>query len=91
MSQQPQLDKATIDMPNAIFGGTDPPHFWYILGDIFYDQTGNNHMNLLFPKYTKAVKQAIIQMTPGNHDFWISSAPPPVGGDPVGWGVQQWY
>jgi len=63
----------STELLNAIsaHGDTD---FWMLLGDNFYDQTGEITANW-FNALSSKTKSMVYGTVPGNHDFWIMSAP----------------
>lgn len=76
---------------NAIHDGHTDTHYWSILGDNFYDQSGDPTSSW-FNALSLSTKTRLLVSFPGNHDFWIT-------GDPVTWtnkdqqsnGFMQWY
>jgi len=70
----------------------DDSHYWMILGDNFYDQTGYA-TDAWFAKLSLATKSKIIGSVAGNHDYWVHGSPsayvPKV--DQVGNGFMQYY
>ncbi|CAE7491601.1 desi1 [Symbiodinium microadriaticum] len=58
---------------NAIHAHDDSD-FWMVLGDNFYDQTGEITAEW-FAALSPETKSRVYGSVPGNHDFWILSAP----------------
>lgn len=63
----------TIELLNAI-NSHDDTHFWMILGDNFYDQSGDP-TSTWFNALSKQSKSKIFGTIPGNHDFWVNGSP----------------
>lgn len=66
------LNRST-ELLNAINSHEDS-NFWMILGDNFYDQSGEPTAQW-FSKLTPQTKAKVYASVPGNHDFWILSSP----------------
>ena len=78
---------ALIDM----FAKHDDIDYWGILGDNFYDQSGDitaqEYAKLSLPTLSK-----IMLSVPGNHDYWVLGSPlVGTGADQFGNGFMQWY
>jgi len=52
-------------------GGID---FWMILGDNFYDRSGELSSQF-FSMLTAKAKSKIFAASPGNHDYWVGGSP----------------
>lgn len=69
----------------------DDTDFWAILGDNFYDRTGEI-TRAMYDKFTLATKSKMMMTVPGNHDYWVVGTP---GGgttaDQYANGHMQWY
>lgn len=63
----------TIELLNAI-NAHDDSHFFMILGDNFYDQSGEA-TSTWFNALSKESKSKVMASVPGNHDFWINASP----------------
>lgn len=63
----------SVELLNAINAHNDSD-FWMILGDNFYDVNGNVTQEW-FAALSKETKSRVYATLPGNHDFWILSAP----------------
>jgi hypothetical protein len=65
--------------------------YWQILGDNFYDQEGAQSSQW-FAGLSDASKSKMFATVPGNHDFWVNSAPKLyVPNDQLGNGFIQFY
>lgn len=75
---------------NAI-NAHDDVQYWSILGDNFYDQSGEGTA-MWFNALSKESKTKIFSSTPGNHDFWVNGGPRlRVKKDQLGNGFMQYY
>lgn len=63
----------SVELLNAIHAHEDSD-FWMILGDNFYDVNGNITQEW-FGALSKETKSRVYGTLPGNHDFWVLSAP----------------
>lgn len=78
------------ELLNAMIA-TGEIEYWQILGDNFYDQTGDAS-STWFASLSDATKSKILATTPGNHDFWVNSSPTlSVPWDQYGNGLMQFY
>jgi hypothetical protein len=69
----------------------DDSNFWMILGDNFYDQSGEP-TSAWFAALSKQTKSKVFGSVPGNHDFWIFSSPVVwTKRDQLGNGFMQFY
>lgn len=85
-----QMFNHTIELLNAI-NSHDDTHFWMILGDNFYDQSGLPTAQW-FAGLSQQTKTKILGSVPGNHDFWVNSSPQLwTKKDQQGNGFMQWY
>lgn len=65
--------------------------YWMMLGDNFYDQRGEATQSF-FSSISKRSATTLFGTTPGNHDFWVHSAPKVwVPNDQLGHGFIQYY
>jgi hypothetical protein len=70
---------------------TNEISYWQILGDNFYDQKGDASSTWM-AALSDQTKAKIFTATPGNHDFWVNSAPKlSVAKDQYGNGFLQFY
>lgn len=85
-----QLPDRIPGLINTFAGGADTD-FWGILGDNFYDRTGEISTSI-FSKISLQAKSKIFTSVTGNHDFWILGTPG-VGtrADQCGNGHMQFY
>lgn len=78
------------EMLHAIMSDTDTD-FWSILGDNFYDRTGEI-TRAMYDNFTLATKSKMMITVAGNHDYWVMGTP---GGgttaDQYANGHMQWY
>eukprot|EP01063_Lacrimia_lanifica_P014172 TRINITY_DN20813_c0_g1_i1.p1 TRINITY_DN20813_c0_g1~~TRINITY_DN20813_c0_g1_i1.p1 ORF type:complete len:522 (+),score=168.85 TRINITY_DN20813_c0_g1_i1:53-1618(+) len=72
-----------------LFGGDAETAFWGVLGDNWYDQTGETTASV-FAKLSLELKAKLMLTVAGNHDYWIV-APPGTSADQFGNGHMQWY
>jgi hypothetical protein len=80
----------SIELLNAINSHEDV-HYWQILGDNFYDQSGE-YSSEWFNLLSQQSKQKIFHTVPGNHDFWVNASPKLyVPKDQLGNGFMQFY
>lgn len=80
----------TTELLNAI-NSFDDVSFWNILGDNFYDQSGEASA-AWFAALSAASKAKVMGSVPGNHDFWVNSSPQLyVPKDQLGHGFMQFY
>lgn len=80
----------TTELLNAI-NAWDDTHFWQILGDNFYDQTGDPTKSW-FMALSQKTKSKVFATTPGNHDFWVKGSPSLYTiADQLGNGFMQFY
>lgn len=80
----------TIELLNAINAHSDVS-FWQILGDNFYDQSGDA-TSTFFQALSQESKSKVFATVPGNHDYWVNGAPYlHVPKDQVGNGFMQFY
>jgi len=80
----------TIELLNAM-GSHDDFHYWSILGDNFYDQSGEPTATW-FSALSKEIKSKVMGTVPGNHDFWVNANPKLwVKKDQLGNGFMQFY
>jgi len=80
----------SLEILNAM-NANDDLSYWQILGDNFYDQAGNVSSQW-FAGLTSQSKSKMFAATPGNHDFWVNSAPNLyVPNDQLGNGFMQFY
>ena len=80
----------TVELLNAI-NSHDDVHYWNILGDNFYDQSGTAS-ETFFKALSKATKSKMFGTVPGNHDFWVNASPKLwVKKDQLGNGFFQFY
>lgn len=87
---QMNIFNRTLQLLNLINSNNDF-NFWMILGDNFYDQTGNI-TKTWFNSLSKESKSKVFGTVPGNHDFWIMSAPTVwTRKDQLGNGFMQYY
>lgn len=85
-----QMYDRTIALLNAI-NAHDDNSFWQILGDNFYDQTGEASASW-FNGLSMATKSKVFASVPGNHDFWVNAMPVlEVPADQLGNGFMQFY
>jgi len=63
----------TTELLNAINAFEDVS-FWNILGDNFYDQSGEASA-AWFAALSPASKAKVMGSVPGNHDFWVNASP----------------
>lgn len=69
----------------------DDVHFWNVLGDNFYDQTGDLTSSW-FNALSKKTKTKVLGSIPGNHDFWVNASPQLwTKKDQLGNGFMQFY
>lgn len=66
------FDRVT-QLLNAIFLHDDIS-YWGILGDNFYDQSGDPTSDW-FAALSQNTKSSILISAPGNHDYWVGGAP----------------
>jgi len=89
-AQKFQMYNHTLELLNAI-NANDDISYWQILGDNFYDQVGDASSDW-FSGLTDASKSKMFATVPGNHDFWVNSAPKLyVPNDQLGNGFMQFY
>jgi len=75
---------------NTIFKHSDV-HYWSILGDNFYDQSGLPSKSW-FTALSKDVKSQPLLTVPGNHDYWVHGSPSAwTNADQLGNGFMQFY
>lgn len=80
----------SLELLNAI-NAFDDVSYWQILGDNFYDQEGDLSESW-FAGLSSASKSKMFATVPGNHDFWVNSAPKVyVPNDQLGNGFMQFY
>jgi hypothetical protein len=80
----------SLELLNAI-NAHDDVSYWQILGDNFYDQQGAASSSW-FAGLTSQSKSKMFAAVPGNHDFWVNSAPKLyVPKDQLGNGFMQFY
>eukprot|EP01034_Spumella_vulgaris_P034548 gene34548-42612_t len=85
-----QMYNHTLELLNAI-NGHDDISYWQILGDNFYDQEGDQTSSF-FAGLSDNSKSKMFATVPGNHDFWVNSAPKLyVPNDQLGNGFIQFY
>jgi hypothetical protein len=85
-----QTFERTTQLLNAI-GAFDDVHFYQILGDNFYDQSGDASSSW-FQSLSTAMKAKFFSTVPGNHDFWVNASPKLwVPKDQLGTGFMQFY
>lgn len=76
---------------NAIHDGHTDTHFWSILGDNFYDQSGEP-TSTWFNALSLSTKTRIMGSFPGNHDIWVAGTPDSwTKKDQQANGFMQWY
>ena len=73
-----------------MFVGDGNTSFWGVLGDNWYDRTGETSASV-FEKINMAVKAKIMLAVAGNHDYWIVSPLVTTTADQFGNGHFQWY
>jgi hypothetical protein len=80
----------SLELLNAI-NAYDDVSYWQILGDNFYDQEGAASSSW-FAGLSSQSKSKLFATVPGNHDFWVNSAPKLyVPNDQLGNGFMQFY
>ena len=80
----------SLELLNAI-NSFDDVSYWQILGDNFYDQEGDATSSW-FAGLSSQSKSKMFATVPGNHDFWVNSAPKLyVPNDQLGNGFMQFY
>lgn len=80
----------SLELLNAINAHEDVS-YWQILGDNFYDQEGAVS-STWFAGLSSESKSKMFSTVPGNHDFWVNSAPKLyVPKDQLGNGFMQFY
>jgi hypothetical protein len=85
-----QMFNHTVELLNAINAHSDVS-FWQILGDNFYDQTGDP-TSTFFQALSQETKSKVFATVPGNHDYWVHGAPfLHVPNDQLGNGFMQFY
>ena len=73
------------------FAKHDDVSFWGILGDNFYDQTGDMSARE-YAKLSLATQSKITLHVPGNHDYWVMGSPAlGTRSDQYANGFMQWY
>ena len=73
-----------------MFAGDGNSSFWGVLGDNWYDRTGEA-TKAVFEKIDMGVKSKIFLTVAGNHDYWIVSPTVSTTADQYGNGHFQWY
>jgi len=75
----------------STFASDKDTNFWGILGDNFYDRTGEKS-KAIFSTISTTAKSKIFVAVPGNHDYWVLGTPL-VGSDKdqCGNGFMQFY
>jgi len=85
-----QTFSRTTELLNAI-NARDDVSFFQILGDNFYDQTGDATASW-FAALTLESKSKVFATVPGNHDYWVNAMPSlEVPSDQLGNGFMQYY
>ncbi|CAD7936965.1 unnamed protein product [Amoebophrya sp. A25] len=86
-----QLSKRTPEILRTFVGADPAVSFWGILGDNFYDRTGDA-TDWIFGQLDDATRRKIMYTVHGNHDYWVLGMPR-VGTtfDQCGNGLTQYY
>ena len=89
-SKQFDMFNHSLELINAI-NAFDDVSYWQILGDNFYDQEGDASASWT-NGLTAQSRAKMFATVPGNHDFWVNSAPKLyVPNDQLGNGFMQFY
>lgn len=84
----------TIERTPALINAFVRPEeldFWSLLGDNFYDRTGEISADV-FSRISDEAKSAFLLTVPGNHDYWVSCCPEWTdNSDQCGNGYMQFY
>jgi len=78
-----------VELLNTLLS-SDEFHFWAVLGDNFYDTLGDASSDF-FGQLSLAARSKPLMTVVGNHDLWLSGAPPGTPHDQLGYGFVQFY